>query len=66
MDPLSYACELRSITDQVSGITHTKYNVFVNEVFNRLGTDHSNKILHCTVKFNGFEIDKAEDLMKMV
>ncbi|KAF3620422.1 putative glutathione S-transferase [Capsicum annuum] len=31
-----------------------------------LGIDHSNKILHCTVKFDGFEIDKAEDLMKMV
>ena len=38
----------------------------MNAVFNRLGIDHSNKILHCTVKFDGFEIDKAEDLMKMV
>ena len=38
----------------------------MNIIFNRLGTDHSNKILHCTVKFDGFKIDKAEDLMKMV
>ena len=38
----------------------------MNAIFNRLGIDYSNKILHYTVKFDGFEIDKAEDLMKMV
>ena len=38
----------------------------MNAVFNRLGIDHSNKILHYTIKFDGFETDKAEDLMKMV
>ena len=56
MDPLSYMWELRSITDNVTRTTHTKYNVFVNAVFNQLGIDHSNKILHCIVKFDGFEL----------
>ncbi len=56
MDPLSYVCELSSITDKVTGTTHTKYNIFVNAVFNLLGTDYSNKILHCTVKFDRFEL----------
>ena len=56
MDPLSYKCELSSITNKVTEKTDTKYNVFVNVVFNRLGLDHSNRILHCTVKFDGFEL----------
>ncbi|KAF3629522.1 hypothetical protein FXO38_27625 [Capsicum annuum] len=43
-----------------------KQNAGVDKRHQYKGIDHSNKILLCTIKFDGFEIDKAEKLMKMV
>ncbi|KAF3658942.1 hypothetical protein FXO37_14206 [Capsicum annuum] len=42
-----------------------KQNAGVDKRHQYKGIDHSNKILLCTIKFDGFEIDKAEKLMKM-
>ncbi|PHU07018.1 putative glutathione S-transferase [Capsicum chinense] len=66
-DCLSIASDVLSV---VSGCQELDSEVHSRRLTEKqrptLGIDHSNKILHCTVKFDGFQIDKAEDLMKMV
>nr|XP_016514597.1 PREDICTED: uncharacterized protein LOC107831345 [Nicotiana tabacum] len=49
------------ITDQIIMKTGIKYNDFVNVVFDRLGIDPSDKILHFTVKFDRSELIRLRD-----